>query len=86
MRRLRPAICCNDRNARRAGGCSGGLPHKKRRHPQCSIQSESGLGLGAGFSQGKAEDAGGLTPVKDDNVAMRKSSPRTSSIFGRMEH
>ncbi len=52
----------------------------------CSIQSESGLGLGAGFSQGKAEDAGGLTPVKDDNVAMRKSSPKTSSIFGRMEH
>ncbi len=51
-----------------------------------SIQSESGLGLGAGFSQGKAEDAGGLTPVKDDNAAMRKSSPRTSSIFGRMEH
>ncbi len=52
----------------------------------CSIQSESELGLGAGFSQGKAEDAGGLTPVKDDNVAMRKSSPRTSSILGRMEH
>ncbi len=27
-----------------------------------------------------------LTPVKDDNVAMRKSSPRTSSIPGRMEY
>ena len=26
--------------------------------------------------QGKAEDAGGLPPTKDDNVALRKSSPR----------
>ncbi len=25
-----------------------------------------------GFSQGKAEDAGGLTPAKDNNAAMRK--------------
>ena len=50
------------------------------------IRSGIGFGLGAGFLQGKAEDAGGLTPVKDDNAAMRKSSPKTGSIFGRMEH
>lgn len=28
-----------------------------------------------GFLQGKAEDAGGLTPVKDDNAVMGKSGP-----------
>ena len=27
--------------------------------------------------QGKAEDAGGLTPAKDDNAAMRALYPRT---------
>ncbi len=27
--------------------------------------------------QGKAEDAGGLTPAKDDNAAMRTLYPRT---------
>jgi len=27
-----------------------------------------------------------LPPVKDDNAAMRKSSPGTGSISGRMEH
>ena len=27
--------------------------------------------------QGKAEDAGGLTPAKDDNAAMRPLYPRT---------
>lgn len=36
--------------------------------------------------EGKAKDTGGLTPVKDDNAAMRKSSPRTGSISGQMEH
>lgn len=29
------------------------------------------------MAQGKAEDAGGLTPVKDDNVAMHHLNPRT---------
>lgn len=27
--------------------------------------------------QGKAKDAGGLAPVKDDNAAMRHLNPRT---------
>ena len=31
--------------------------------------------------QGKAEDAGGLTPTKDDNEAMRKSGPKANAIF-----
>jgi len=53
---------------------------------QRSIRLEIGVGLGTGFSQGKAEDAGGLTSATDDNAAMRKSSPRTGSISGRMEH
>ena len=29
------------------------------------------------MAQGKAEDAGGLTPAKDDNAAMRHLHPRT---------
>lgn len=31
--------------------------------------------------QGEAEDAGGLTPTKDDNEAMRKSCLNTNAIF-----
>ena len=31
--------------------------------------------------QGEAEDAGGLTPAKDDNEVMRKSGPKTNAIF-----
>ena len=38
------------------------------------------------FLQGKAEDEGALTPVKDDNAALRKSSSKQALIPGRMEH
>ena len=31
--------------------------------------------------QGKAEDAGGLTPAKDDNTALYHFAPRTLPIF-----
>ncbi len=31
--------------------------------------------------QGKAEDAGGLTPAKDENEAMRKSGPKANAMF-----
>ena len=31
--------------------------------------------------QNEAEDAGGLTPTKDDNEVMRKSSPKANAIF-----
>ena len=33
---------------------------------------KSGKDLGAEFLSGKAEDAGGLTPAKDDNAAWRE--------------
>lgn len=31
--------------------------------------------------QSEAEDAGGLTPTKDDNKALRKSSPKSNAII-----
>ncbi len=35
------------------------------------------------FVRGKAEDAGGLTPTKDDNVATRKKDrPDVCPLFG----
>ena len=40
----------------------------------------------AEFSQGKAADAGGLPPVKDNNDAMRKFRPGYDLISGRMDH
>jgi len=40
----------------------------------------------SGIFAGQGEDAGGLTPFGDDNAAIRKSSPRTGSISGRMKH
>ena len=33
------------------------------------------------MAQGKAEDAGGLTPAKDDNTALYHFAPRTLPIF-----
>ncbi len=42
--------------------------------------------LGDGLICGKAEDAGGLAPVKDDNAATGRSSPRTALIYRRMDH
>ena len=33
------------------------------------------------MAQGKAEDAGGLTPAKDDNTALYHFDPRTLPIF-----
>ena len=33
------------------------------------------------MAQGKAEDAGGLTPAKDDNAAPYHFAPRTLPIF-----
>ncbi len=42
--------------------------------------------LGDGFVCGKAEDAGGLAPVKDDNAATGKSGQRTALIYCRMNH
>jgi hypothetical protein len=38
------------------------------------------------FSHGKAEDAGGLTPVKDDNETMRKFRPEYGLFSVRMYH
>ncbi len=35
---------------------------------------------------GKAADAGGLSPAKDNNAARRKSSPGWSLISCRMDH
>lgn len=33
------------------------------------------------MTRGKAEDAGGLTPAKDDNTALYHFAPRTLPIF-----
>ena len=33
------------------------------------------------MARGKAEDAGGLTPAKDDNTALYHFAPRTLPIF-----
>ena len=35
---------------------------------------------------GKAEDAGGLSPVKDDNAAARHFIRRTLTIFNRYDY
>jgi len=45
-----------------------------------------GIRVEAGLSKGRAEDAGGLTPVVSDNVALRKSSPGTALISGRIDN
>ena len=35
---------------------------------------------------GKAEDAGGLSPAKDDNAAVRHFIRRTLPILGRVDY
>jgi hypothetical protein len=37
--------------------------------------------FGAGFLQDKAEDAGGLTPIKDDDAVMRKACQKAIASF-----
>ncbi len=41
---------------------------------------------GAKWFQDKAEDAGGLSPVKDDNAVMKAFGPKESVISDRIDH
>ena len=54
--------------------------------PWWCIRSGSEPESGAEFSQGKAADAGGLSPVKDNNDAMRKFHAGYDLISDRMCH
>ena len=47
------------------------------RHNYSKLQNSWQKRRGGQSAQGKAEDAGGLAPAKDDNAAMRTLYPRT---------
>jgi len=38
------------------------------------------------FSSDEAEDAGGLTPAKDDNKVWRKQTPRMIKVLGLTDY
>ncbi len=60
--------------------------HEEEGRTYWSIRREIGFWLGAEFVPAKAENAGGLAPVKETNAGRGKLCPRQSSISCRIGH